>query len=662
MSILRIALAQLNLTVGDLDGNAHRIEEAIRRARAWLADLVLMPELAVTGYPPEDLLLKPQFVQANRRVVERLAASTRGLAALVGCVHRGANGELYNAAAVLNDGRWIATYRKQCLPNTGVFDEKRYFTPGPEPLLLDVGGARVGLTICMDLWEEGPCRTLAAAGARLIMNLSASPYHAGKLALRERLFSRTALRHRVAIAYCNLVGGQDELVFDGASLVFDARGSLLARAAQFQEDFVVVDVPVPVGRGRASTRLTLTDTGAVPRTTCSACPSPTPLSRGARLEHRHRRSLALASQHRQVRTVGFLPAPTRLGVAKPRGQMTVPARAPLARRRFLSRLSPEAEVYEALTTGLRDYVRKNGFATVVLGLSGGVDSALTACIAADALGPTHVVGIIMPSRFSSSKTQADAARLAEALGIDTREISIEPVFQAYLDTLKPCLGDRVAGVTGQNIQARIRGNFLMALSNASGWLVVTTGNKSEMATGYTTLYGDMAGGLALIKDVPKTLVYRLARFRNARVCLTSPARAGEPAHGGHGPGAPIPASILRRAPTAELAPRQRDQDTLPPYDTLDRILEAYVEEDRSLSEILGRLPVRVPRAGGPDGAPQRGAAHASHCLDPATVKRVLWMVDRSEYKRRQGPPGIKITPRAFGRDRRMPITNRYRQY
>ena len=606
MSTLRLALAQLNVTVGDLDGNARRIEGAIRRARAWLVDLVLMPELAVTGYPPEDLLLKPQFVQANRRVVERLAASTRGLTALVGCVDRGAGGELYNAAAVLDDGRWIATYRKQCLPNTGVFDEKRYFTPGPEPLLLDVGSACVGLTICMDLWEDEPCRVLAAGGARLVVNLSASPYHAGKLALRERLFSRTALRHRVAIAYCNLVGGQDELVFDGASLVFDARGRLLARAAQFQEDFVVVDVPVSAGRGRASPRLA--DTGAA----------------------RHRRSLAIASERR-------------------------PARAPLARRRFLSRLSPEAEVYEALTTGLRDYVRKNGFATVVLGLSGGVDSALTACIAADALGPAHVVGIIMPSRFSSTKTQADAARLAEALGIDTREIPIELVFQAYLDTLKPCVGDRVADVTGQNIQARIRGNFLMALSNASGWLVVTTGNKSEMATGYTTLYGDMAGGFAVIKDVPKTLVYRLARFRNARARLPSQAHAGEPAPGVQGPDAPIPASILRRAPTAELAPRQRDQDTLPPYDTLDRILEAYVEEDRSLPEILAGLPA-PPRLASPS---ETGGAQAGNRLDPATVKRVLEMVDRSEYKRRQGPPGIKITPRAFGKDRRMPITNRY---
>ena len=570
MSTLRLALAQLNLTVGDLDGNARRIEEAIRRARAWLADLVLVPELAVTGYPPEDLLLKPQFVQANRRAVERLAASARGLTALVGFVDRGARGELYNAAAVLDDGRWIATYRKQRLPNTGVFDEKRYFTPGAEPLLLDVGSARVGLTICMDLWEEEPCRVLAAGGARLVINLSASPYHAGKLALRERLFSRAALRHRVAIAYCNLVGGQDELVFDGASLVFDARGRVLARAAQFQEDLLVLDLPLPP---RASPRLA--DTGVA----------------------RHRRSLVIASERR-------------------------PARAPLAHRRNLPRLSPEAEVYEALKLGLRDYVRKNGFATVVLGLSGGVDSALTACIAADALGPTHVVGIIMPSRFSSKETQADAARLARALDIEAREIPIEPAFRAYLQTLKPFMSDRAVGVTEQNIQARIRGNFLMALSNAFGWLVVTTGNKSEMATGYTTLYGDMAGGFAVIKDVPKTLVYRLARFRNAR-----------------GPQAPIPASILRRAPTAELAPRQRDQDTLPPYETLDRILEAYVEEDRSLPEIL-----------------------AGNRLESATVKRVLGMVDRSEYKRRQGPPGIKITPKAFGKDRRMPITNRYRQY
>jgi NAD+ synthase (glutamine-hydrolysing) len=559
--MLRLALAQLNLTVGDLAGNARLIEDAIRRARAWMADLVLVPELSVTGYPPEDLLLKPQFVEANRRAVARLAATTQGITALVGFVDRGRQGELYNAAAVLNDGRWAATYRKELLPNTGVFDEKRYFRSGSEPILLNMRGARIGLTICMDLWEDAPCRRLSEHGAQVIVNLSASPYHVRKLGLRERLFAKTAKRHRVAIAYCNLVGGQDELVFDGASLVFDRRGRIVARAAQFREDLLIADLTVPPG---ARSRLrTITVGGSDER------------------------------------------------------------RAFLAQGRCVPRLAPTAEVYEALTLGLRDYVRKNGFATVVLGLSGGIDSALTACLAVDALGPAHVVGLIMPSRFSSPETQADAKRFSHSLGIETHEISIEPVFRAYLETLKPVVGGgQEIGVTEQNIQARIRGNFLMALSNAFGWLVLTTGNKSEMATGYTTLYGDMAGGLAVIKDVPKTLVYRLATYRNQldRANL-------------------IPPRILRRAPTAELAPHQRDQDTLPPYEVLDRVLQAYVEEDRSLSQILARNHV-----------------------DPRVAKRVLQMVDRSEYKRRQGPPGIKITPRAFGKDRRMPITNRYRQY
>jgi NAD+ synthase (glutamine-hydrolysing) len=391
----------------------------------------------------------------------------------------------------------------------------------------------------------------ARAGARLLLNLSASPYHAGKLRERERLFGQRARAHGLAIAYCNLVGGQDELVFDGASLVLDARGRTLARAAQFRDDLLIFDLPV-------------------------AGPARPGVARAA------------------------LPAPTSA------------AQRPLA---------AVEEVYEALTLGVRDYVQKNGFSTVVLGLSGGVDSALTACVAADALGPVNVMGIVMPSRFSSSGTQEDARRVARALGIEAHEISIEPAFQAYLKTLKPLFGGGEPDVAEQNLQARIRGNLLMAMSNKFGWLVLTTGNKSEMATGYCTLYGDMAGGFAVIKDVPKTLVYALARFRNRR-----------------GPGSPIPESVLQRAPTAELAPNQTDQDTLPPYDELDRILKAYVEEDRSQQEIL-----------------------AADRVDPSVVRRVIQMVDRSEYKRRQAPPGIKITPKAFGRDRRIPITNRYRQ-
>lgn len=563
MPILRLALAQLNVTVGDLEGNARRLEAALRSARAWRADVALVPELAVTGYPPEDLLLKPSFVEANRRIVDRLASQTRGLAALVGFVDRGRGGELYNAAAVLAGGRWVATYRKQCLPNTGVFDEKRYFAPGPHPLLLQLGQVRAGVTVCMDLWEDRPCRALAEAGAQIILNISASPYQADKLTLRQRIFAQAARRYQLPIAYCNLVGGQDELVFDGGSLVLDARGRVYARARQFQEDIRVVDVPVAAGR--------------------------------------------------RARTAGIkvvrLPGPS-------------PQRPALARRRVTPRLPFEAEVYEALTLGLRDYARKNGFTTVVLGLSGGVDSALTACIAADALGASHVVGLVMPSRYSSRQTQADARRLARALNIKAFDIPIESIHRAYLSTLRPLMSGRVAGVTEQNLQARIRGNVLMAFSNMFGWLVLSTGNKSEIATGYATLYGDMVGGFSVIKDVPKTLVYRLSGYRNRRL-----------------PGAPIPARILRRPPTAELAPGQRDQDTLPPYDVLDRILAAYVEADQSLAQILAR----------------------NHTA-PEVVKGVLQMVDRSEYKRRQGPPGIKITPKAFGKDRRMPITNRYRQY
>jgi NAD+ synthase (glutamine-hydrolysing) len=553
MGTLRLVLAQLNVTVGDLEGNRRLIEDAIRRAQAWRADVVVVPEMSTTGYPPEDLLFKPRFVEENCEVIGRLAPRVHGLMAVIGCVERDRQGRLFNAAVVLAEGRHHATYHKQCLPNYGVFDERRYFTEGCSPLLIERCGIRIGLTICEDLWEPQPLHILERRGAHLVINLSASPYHAGKLALRRRLFAQRARAHGVAIAYCNLVGGQDELVFDGGSLVLDARGRVVAQAEQFREDLLVVDVtPAMVGRpGRRASR-------------------------------------AVAER-----------------------PLMVPHR-----RRRLGRL---AEVYEALTLGARDYVRKNGFATVVLGLSGGIDSALTACLARDALGPEHVVGVIMPSRFSSAATQEDAGRLARALGIRALTIPIEPAFRAYLRGLEPCFGRRRWDVTEQNLQARIRGTLLMALSNKFGWLVLTTGNKSEIATGYTTLYGDMAGGFAVIKDVPKTLVYRLAAFRNAR-----------------GPGSPIPRRVFERPPTAELAHRQTDQDTLPPYEVLDRILKAYVEDDQGLRRVI-----------------------AQSRASPEIVRRVTAMVDRSEYKRRQGPPGIKITPKAFGRDRRMPITNRY---
>ena len=562
MPILRVALAQLNVTVGDFDGNRRRILNGILRAKAWQADLVVVPELAVAGYPPEDLLLKPSFVEANLHALSRLPAATGGITALVGFVDRDRQGRLFNAAAVLSGGRHLATYHKQYLPNYGVFDEKRYFSPGAGFVVVQASGVRIGVTICEDLWEEAPCRILARAGCQLVVNLSASPYHAGKLTQRQRLFSLRARTNRQAIAYCNLVGGQDELVFDGASLVLDARGHLVARGLQFREDLVLAELELP--------------------------------SKQPRRADRSVKVMALGGQpHRGPRLV-----PTRRAVLK----------------------SVE-EIYDALVLGTRDYVRKNGFDTVVLGLSGGIDSSLVACLAVDALGQDRVVGVVMPSRFSSRQTQDDARTLARALGIRCEELSIEPCFQASLETLKRLFGDRAADVTEQNLQARIRGNLLMALSNKFGWLVVTTGNKSEMATGYCTLYGDMAGGFAVIKDVPKTLVYRLARVRNQR-----------------GPGRPISERVLHRPPTAELAAHQRDQDTLPPYEELDPILKAYVEDDQRFHAMVQR----------------------NH-FKPETVRRVIRMVDHSEYKRRQGPPGVKITPKAFGRDRRMPITNRYQE-
>jgi NAD+ synthase (glutamine-hydrolysing) len=561
MPTLRIALVQLNVTVGDLEANRQRVSEGILRAKAWRADVVVVPELAITGYPPEDLLLKPAFVEDNLRLVRRLRPLTRGLVALIGFVDRDGRGNLFNAAGVLADGRHVATYRKRCLPNYGVFDERRYFTPGTKPLVVDMGGARVGVSICEDLWEPFPAQELRRAGASLMINLSASPYHAGKSLERQRLFAQRAKANGLAVAYCNLVGGQDELVFDGGSLVLDARGRLCVRAHQFRDDLLVVDLDLPAASRRRS-----------PGTS----------------------SVSVTAQ---------------------------PMRRPPLTRRSAAWLEPLAEVYEALVLGTRDYVRKNGFETVVLGLSGGIDSSLTATIAADALGKEHVVGVGMPSRFSSPATQYDARRLARTLGLRFEEVSIEPCFQAYLQTLKGLFGARPVDVTEQNLQARIRGNLLMALSNKFGWLVLTTGNKSEMATGYTTLYGDMAGGFAVIKDVPKTLVYQVARFRNHQ-----------------GAGEVIPKTVFERAPTAELAQNQTDQDTLPPYEVLDRIVKAYVEEDRGIQAIIRR-----------------------NGLEADVVRTVVRMVDRSEYKRRQGPPGIKITPRAFGKDRRMPITNRYQE-
>jgi len=575
---LHVALAQLNAVVGDIAGNERAIAETIDRARDAGAQLVLFPELALTGYPPEDLLLKEHFLRDARAALERIAAGTEGIVALVGFPER--EDDVYNALAVIADGAVQAIYRKVHLPNYGVFDEQRYFQSGSGPALIELGEHKVGLTVCEDIWEPGPPATLEAlAGATLIVNVSASPYHAGKGAERERMLAQRARDNFAAIAFCALVGGQDELVFDGHSLVLDHRGRVIARAAQFEEELLLATIDLEAAQTQ---RL------------------------------RDARQRAPARQAREaVPTLARIALPARAGDAAPTGPDHVGGPvAPL--------LSPPAEVYGALVTGLRDYVRKNGFGRVVLGLSGGIDSALVACIAADALGPEGVVAVVMPSPYSSAETQGDARTLAGRLGVELCELPIEPAMKAYDAALADAFAGTEPGIAEENLQARIRGNLLMALSNKFGWLVLATGNKSEMSVGYSTLYGDLAGGLAVIKDCPKTTVYQLARWVNEA--------AGSER---------IPASIVERAPSAELRPDQRDEDSLPPYAVLDPILDAYVEED------LGREQLLL-----------RG-------FDAEAVDRVIALVDRAEYKRRQAPPGIKVTSRAFGRDRRVPITNRY---
>jgi NAD+ synthase (glutamine-hydrolysing) len=585
---LRLALCQINATVGDISGNAELIAAGIARARDEGAELALFGELALTGYPPEDLLLKEHFLADAAAALDQLAAQTRDVVAIVGFPERAE--EAFNAAAVLVDGAVHAVYRKVHLPNYGVFDEQRYFQAGAAGAVIDIGGDRLGVTVCEDLWEPGaPASEEAIAGATLIVNISASPYHAGKGGERERMFAQRARDNVACVAFCGLVGGQDELVFDGHSCVIDHTGQTIARAAQFREQVLVCDVDLQAAAA-ARLRWPISD----------------------RSSHR-------PAARRAQRAAQVLPG--------------VPARAGEAVTREPDALAPplsprEAEVYAALTLGLRDYVDKNGFAHVLLGLSGGVDSALVACLATDALGADRVSVAIMPSPYSSADTQADARALAGALRVAVAELAIEPVMGAYEDALREQFAGRDSDIAEENLQARIRGNLLMALSNKFGWLVLTTGNKSEMSVGYTTLYGDLAGGFAVIKDVPKTLVYRLCEWRN------SPA-----AHavvGAGAPAAPIPATILSRAPTAELRHDQRDEDSLPPYELLDRILEGYVELDRSREQLIAQ------------GLPE------------ADVDRTIRLVDMAEYKRRQAPPGIKISARAFGRDRRMPITNRYR--
>jgi NAD+ synthase (glutamine-hydrolysing) len=583
---VRLALCQMNATVGDIDGNAERIRAGRAAALDAGADLVLFPELALTGYPPEDLLLRGHFLASAAATLQELAAETRGIVAVVGFPERAE--DVYNAAAVLADGAIHAIYRKVYLPNYGVFDEERYFQAGPAGAVIDIGEERVGLTVCEDIWEPGPpASDEALAGATLIVNISASPYHAGKGIERERMFAQRARDNLAYIAFCALVGGQDELLFDGHSCVVDPTGETIARAAQFREELLICDIDL-----EAAAAARLREAG----------------HRGAV------RSPISPGRQASVAVLPVLPAtarsePSTRGLG---GHLAEPI-API-----------EAEIYAALTLGLHDYVEKNGFEHVVLGLSGGIDSALVACLAVDALGAERVSVAIMPSRFSSSGTQGDARALATALGVHAHELPIESVVESYEGTLGAQFEGLEHDLTEENLQARVRGNLLMALSNKFGWLVLTTGNKSEMSVGYTTLYGDLAGGFAVIKDVPKTLVYRLCAWRNSPDALA-----------GH-VSAPIPDSIIERAPSAELRDDQRDDDSLPPYELLDQILHGYVELHLGREQLIAQgLPAEE-------------------------VERALRLVDLAEYKRRQAPPGIKVTERAFGRDRRMPITNRYR--
>jgi len=579
----------MNPTVGDMEGNVRRMTGWLREARKAGADLVAFPELAITGYPPEDLLLKPKFLRENSRALQEVVRQSRGLALVVGCVGERAlsepkagqpmvvpagRHEISNAAAVIAGGRLVATYAKHYLPNYGVFDESRYFHPGRRIPVVVLGGVAIGVNICEDIWfPEGPTRAQAAAGAEIIVNINASPFHVGKSRLREQMLATRARENGAIITYTNMVGGQDELVFDGNSLILDQAGDVVLRGKAFEEDLLVADLNVTaVARGR--------------------------LAQGRK---------KWGSGRTRVTVDRLVVSQALRAIKRPR---LVPADA--------APLEPLEEVYRALVTGVRDYVVKNGFKRVVIGLSGGIDSALTAAVAVDALGASNVLGLFMPSPYTSRESREDVAELAARVRIEVKTIPIHETFKAYLRSLAGLFAGRKADSAEENLQARIRGNLLMAYSNKFGHLVLTTGNKSEMSVGYATLYGDMAGGFAVIKDVSKTMVYELARLRNRRDRQEV-----------------IPKRTLDRPPTAELKPDQKDEDTLPPYAMLDPILKAYVEEDRAPEEIV-----------------EMG-------FDRRTVARVITMVDRSEYKRRQAPIGIKITHRAFGKDRRMPITNRY---
>jgi NAD+ synthase (glutamine-hydrolysing) len=578
MRTLRIGLCQINTTVGDIEGNTKKILDYIARGKKMGANLLAFPEMAITGYPPEDLLLMPKFIEANLKAIRTIAKATSSTTAVVGFVNK--DGDIYNSAALLHNGRLIDVYSKTYLPNYGVFDEDRYFHVGKENFIFTLKSTPIGLSICEDLWYPGdPIRTQALyGGAELIINISSSPYHAGKSEFREKMISTRASDNVAIVAYCNLVGGQDELVFDGGSIIFDQGGELIIRGKQFEEDLVLADLDM-----EAVFRMRLHD----PRI----------------------RREKTSGEEKSLKRID-LPDPSR----------PVEKRVSLPKRDSKP-LDHLAEIYSALVLGTGDYVRKNRFDKVLIGLSGGIDSALTAAVATDALGKKGVVGVAMPSHYSSKESVEDARLLAKNLGIRFLTIPITEIFQAYLKTLSPSFKGLKPDVTEENIQARIRGNILMALSNKFGWIVLTTGNKSEMSVGYCTLYGDMAGGYAVLKDVPKTLVYELTNYKNKKEGKTV-----------------IPKRVFAKPPSAELRPNQKDEDSLPPYPVLDPILQAYVEEDKGVEEI------------------------AKMGFKEKMIKEVINMVDRNEYKRRQAPPGVKITHRALGKDRRLPVTNKYRNF
>jgi NAD+ synthase (glutamine-hydrolysing) len=574
MRTIRISMAQINPTVGDLAGNRDKIIDYISRAKKHAADIVAFTELAVTGYPPEDLVLKPQFVKDNLRTLKEISRATLGITAIVGFVNN--NNHIYDAAAVVSNGKLVHVYHKMLLPNYGVFDEYRYFKPGKRFPIITIKGVNIGINVCEDIWyADGPARTQSLAGAEVIITINASPYHKGKGSERQQMLAARAKENNVYIVYTNTVGGQDELVFDGHSMILNPKGKLIAAGRQFEEDLITHDlkVPGPARHGADVTSELILD------------------------EHRDFIDSVILSDRPAAKKKFLVP----VHVVKP--------------------YSLSEEVYHALVLGTRDYVKKTGFKSVVIGLSGGIDSSLVAAVAVAAIGKENVHGVFMPSMYSSDESCDDATELARNLGIKLFSVPIHQSFNAYLNTLRAVFANTKQDVTEENLQARIRGNILMAFSNKFGWLVLTTGNKSEMSTGYATLYGDMAGGFAVIKDVPKTMVYDVCKCINRLAKKTV-----------------IPKRVMIKAPTAELRPNQKDSDSLPVYEVLDPILKAYVEDDKELDEML-----------------KMG-------FERKTVERVICLVDSSEYKRRQAPPGVKITPRSLGKDRRFPITNRYKSY